>query len=125
MIKVGLIGITSAFLALFLQKDKKELSVLIGVCAGGVIFSYILAEVSLAIGFIDELTMRLPVDKEYLFLLFKLLGITYVAEFSANICKDAGALTIAGQIELFAKLAILILSIPSLKGIIEMIGEFI
>ena len=44
-----------------------------------------------------------------------MLGVTYVAEFAENICKDAGYQAIAAQIEMFAKLAIVALSIPGLQ----------
>ena len=52
-------------------------------------------------------------------------GITYLAEFASNICKDAGYGAIASQLEIFAKLAILALSMPILFAFIQTIGEFL
>ena len=54
------------------------------------------------------------VDQTYITLILKMVGITYVAEFAMNICKDAGYAAVGNQIELFAKLSILVLSIPVL-----------
>ena len=51
------------------------------------------------------------------------LGVTYLAEFAAAICKDAGYQTIAGQIEVFARLSILAIGMPILKALLLAIRE--
>lgn len=125
MVKIGLIGIVAAFLALPLKKEKTEYAMAVGMIAGILIFFYVLAEVSYVTDFINEVLKYLPIDKSYMLILFKILGITYIAEFSSNICKDAGYSSVAGQIEIFAKLSILILSIPGLKYILDILNEFL
>lgn len=125
MVKIGLIGIVAAFLALPLKKEKAEYAMAIGMIAGLLIFFYVLAEVTYVTDFINEVIKYLPIDKSYILILFKILGITYIAEFSSNICRDAGHSSIAGQIEIFAKLSILILSIPGLKYILDILNEFL
>ena len=64
-------------------------------------------------------------DPVYLTMILKMIGITYVAEFAVNLCKDAGCQTIAGQIELFAKLSILVISMPVILAFMETIGELL
>lgn len=64
-------------------------------------------------------------EKSYFFQLLKMLGIAYVSEFAANICRDAGQQSIAGMIELFAKISIVVLSIPGLVFLIETLEKFI
>ena len=54
-----------------------------------------------------------------------MLGIAYVAEFASSICKDAGHNSIAGMIELFAKISIVALSIPGLLFLVETLEKFI
>ncbi len=58
-------------------------------------------------------------------LLIKIIGITYLAEFSADLCKDAGAGTLASQIELFGKLSILVLCMPIITSLLETIDYFL
>ena len=67
----------------------------------------------------------LPVETTYLNTLLKMIGITYVAEFSASLCKDAGNQAVAEQIEMFGKLSILALSMPVLLALLETVGEFL
>ena len=58
-------------------------------------------------------------------LLLKMVGITYVGQFSASICRDAGYASVAGQIELFARLSVLAISMPILTALLETIHEFL
>ena len=64
-------------------------------------------------------------DMTYISTLLKMLGVTYVAEFSSGICKDAGYQTIAGQIEIFSKITILVLSMPILVALLKTIQDFL
>ncbi len=64
-------------------------------------------------------------EETYYIQLLKMLGIAYVAEFSSAICKDAGHQSIAGMIELFAKLSIVVLSIPGLMFLVETLEQFV
>ena len=52
------------------------------------------------------------------------IGITYICEFSAGICRDAGFQTIAGQIEVFGKVCILLFGLPIVISLLQTIGNF-
>ena len=54
-----------------------------------------------------------------------MVGITYIGQFSAGICRDAGHQATAGQIELFCKLSVMVLSIPVLMALLDTIQEFL
>ena len=54
-----------------------------------------------------------------------MLGITYVAEFASNICKDSGCQTIAAQIQLFGKITVLALGMPVLMTLLRTIEAFL
>lgn len=54
-----------------------------------------------------------------------MIGITYVSEFAAGICKDAGYGAIASQIDIFARLYIMVLSMPVLLALMETIHSFL
>lgn len=125
MLKVGMIGVLVTFLSMLFRKEKGEYAVLIGIASGLLIFSYILSQIKMISDFLQELVGKLPIENTYLGLLFKMLGITYIAEFSTSICKDAGYSSLAGQIELFAKLSILALSIPGITYILELLEKFL
>lgn len=125
MVKIGLIGIAAIFLAMPLRKEKGEFALLIVLAAGMIIFVYALARMRTVIDFLMELIGCLPIDATYLIPLFKMLGIAYVAEFAASVCKESGYASVAGQMELFAKLSIIALSIPELKYLVDVLENFL
>ena len=65
---------------------------------------------------IQELIRINPV---YLNTLLKMTGITYIAEFSSGICKDAGYGALGSQIEIFGKLSILAVSLPVILALLD------
>ena len=54
----------------------------------------------------------------------KIIGIAYIAEFGAQVTRDAGQGSIAAKIELAGKVLILIMAIPIINVIIETIVKF-
>ena len=67
----------------------------------------------------------MDLDAGYLSVMLRMTGITYIAEFASGICKDAGCQTLAGQIEIFAKLTILSMGLPVLLALMQTIQEFL
>ena len=74
---------------------------------------------------LDKIRESLPVDGSYISALVKMIGITYIGQFSSSICKDAGYQAIGSQIELFCKLSVMVLSMPVLLALLETIQEFL
>ena len=74
---------------------------------------------------VKEIGSFLKIEGSYLGVLLKMLGITYVAEFASNICKDSGCQTIAAQIQLFGKITVLALGMPVLLTLLRTIEAFL
>ncbi len=125
MIQVGLIGVVGALLAIQFQGDKKEYAIYVSVAICLVIFAGIISKLGVIVEMIDELSGYISFDATYFPTLFKILGVTYVAEFAAAICKDTGHQTLATQIEVFGKLTVLVLSLPILMALLKTIAEFL
>ena len=123
--KIGLIGIAAAILASLIKKERQELAIMIGIATGMVIFFYVLSQIKVIINFLNDMLKMVTMEETYFVQLLKMLGIAYVAEFASSICKDAGHNSIAGMIELFAKISIVALSIPGLLFLVETLEKFI
>ena len=102
-----------------------EFALLVTVGAGLCILAGTVGKMQYLLGMLAQMKSYLPVDSSYLNTLLKMLGITYVGQFSAGICKDAGYSSIAGQIELFARLAVLAVSMPVLLALLETVHDFL
>ena len=125
MVQVGIIGVVGAVLAVQLKGGKAEYGIYIIVAVSIVLFSFIVDRLGIFIRTVDQIASYIDMDAGYLSAMLKMIGITYIAEFSSGICRDAGYQTIAGQIEIFAKLTILALGMPVLLALLETIREFL
>lgn len=125
VVKIVMIGITGVLLALFLKESKPEYSVYLSFAVGICILGYAVEKLSYLFESIKKIQEFLPVDEKYVLVLLKRTGATYIGQFSSSICKDAGYAAIAGQIELFVKLYLMVLSLPVLLALVETIHNFL
>lgn len=125
VIQIGILGVAGALLAVQFKSGKSEYGIYISVALSLVIFFAILGRLEIMIDVIKQINSYIDMDVAYIGTLVKMLGITYVAEFSSSICKDAGYQTIAQQIEIFGKLAILVLSMPVLLALLDTVKDFL
>lgn len=125
VVKIMMIGITGVLLALFLKESKPEYSVYLSFAVGICILGYAVEKLSYLFESIKKIQEFLPVDEKYVLVLLKMTGATYIGQFSSSICKDAGYAAIAGQIELFVKLYLMVLSLPVLLALVETIHNFL
>ena len=107
------------------QSAKSEYGIYISIVLGLLIFATLLGKISLIKDVLNEINSVAGPGNDYWKTLWKILGITYAAEFSSAICKDAGYQTIALQIEVFAKITILVLSLPVLSALLQTIRGFL
>ena len=125
VVKIVMIGITGVLLALFLKESKPEYSVYLSFAVGICILGYAVEKLSYLFESIKKIQEFLPVDEKYVLVLLKMTGATYIGQFSSSICKDAGYAAIAGQIELFVKLYLMVLSLPVLLALVETTHNFL
>lgn len=125
IVKIALMGIAGIFLAVMVRSYKAEYSLFISMAVCICIFLCLLSKLELILSYVDSLQSLIVLDNRYISTVIKMIGITYIAEFSVDLCKDAGYQAIAGQIEMFAKMSILLISMPLLMSFVETIGEFL
>jgi len=125
LVKVAFLGIAGVLLAVQFKGIKPEYAVYIGLAVSILIFSFCLRQVGAVMAQLARLKEYLGGTEGYLSILFKVIGITYICEFSANICKDAGYLAVAGQIEVLGKLTVMFAGLPILFAVIEQIQSFL
>ena len=115
IVKVSIMGICGMMLGFILKETRPEFAALVTMMTGFLI---------LGLETMNRLRESFPIDSSYLTVLVKIIGITYIGQFSSAICKDAGYQMIGTQIDLFCKLSVMVLSMPVLLAILDTISEF-
>lgn len=125
MIKIALIGIVAVLAAIQFKGGKSEYGILISIIGCVLIFYFGAGKLTTIVEAMNKIQSYLSVNSEYLSILLKIIGITYIAEFSSNLCKDAGYAAIGNQIELAGKLSIMAISMPVLLALLDTIDRFL
>lgn len=118
---IGFALIALFIVIVFQTKNRNDIAVPISLATGILIFIFILPKLTVIINFLQVLSNKANIDVSYLNLVFKILGIAYLASFCSEICKDAGAGSIGSKVEFAGKILILTLSIPILMAVLDSI----
>ena len=124
IIQIGVIGIAGAVFAIQLKQHKAEFSIYLCIGISILIFFSILNHLEMIISTIKEVAGFINMDMTYISTLLKMLGVTYIAEFSSGICKDAGYGAISEQIEVLGKLSVMFSGLPILLAVVEQIQSY-
>lgn len=118
------VGICTIVVSIVLRQYKPELSVLVNICGGLVIFMLAIDGVSTLVSefySLENLTGQIEIVKP----IMKVLGVGYITEFTANLAEDSGNKSVASKIVLGGKVAICTLALPILKQLINAIISLI
>lgn len=125
MLKIAGLGVAGMLLALVLKDIRSQYAVYISLGACVLIAFYGVEKLKVVTDMVYAMQEYLTVKAAYLKILMKIAGISYLADFAANLCRDAGHSAIAGQIEVFGRISILALSSPILLALLEMVHSFL
>ena len=125
VLTIGILGIAGALLAVELKGLKGEYGIYLVAAVGLVIFFYGVTKLKTVIETIRQVQSYIRLNRVYLEVLLKMIGITYIAEFSSGICKDAGYGSLGSQIAIFGKLSVLAVSMPILLALLDTVQQFL
>ncbi len=125
IIQMAGVGVVGTLLALQFKNGKNEYAIYTVIAVSLVLFYGMKDKLELIQDTVSTINSLVNINTDYVAILLKMIGITYVAEFATGICKDAGYQTIASQIEIFAKLTILTFSMPVLEALLLTIKDFL
>lgn len=125
MIKIAAIGVAAAVLAAWMKNIKAEYALWIVFAVSIFLGLAVLMKLEAILEELRFLQNYFTGYASYIKLLIKIIGITYLSEFSSDLCKDAGASTLASQMELFGKLSILVLCMPVMTALLETIDYYL
>ena len=119
IVKIAMIGLAGVMLALMLRQQKSEYALYISLAAAVLILVFSAGRLAAVMETIQKIEAYIRIDSAMVKILVKMIGITYVAEFATGICRDAGFGALGNQIEMFARLSLMAVSVPVLLALLE------
>lgn len=116
------VGIITAVTALIVKQVKPEISVIITITGGIIMLLLLVDSLTSIFSSFGQIIEKTGLSTGLFSAILKIIGVGYVTEFSANLCQDAGAGSIADKILLGGKIIILVLALPIVNNIIDIIS---
>lgn len=117
---IGL-ALVATIITIVLKVQRPEIAVQLSLATGILILMLILGKVAAVIELLKSYASKVNIDMEYLSTLLKIVGIAYIVEFGAEVCKDAGEGAIASKVELAGKVIIMVLAVPIITSLLDLI----
>ncbi len=123
---VSILGICiiAAAVSVMLKRYSMEYSLLISLIAGAVVLVMLIHFISDKFREIENVALKYSAAPFFLVAL-KALGICLLTGFIADVCREAGQLSLASKAEFAGRCAIFILSVPMLLSLLNTAYEFI
>lgn len=115
---VGLALIVTV-ISVVLKQIRPEIALQLTILAGAAIFILVMSKIKIIVDLLQNLADQANISSYYLLIVLKIVGVAYLAEFGAQICRDAGEGALASKIELAAKVGVIVLAIPIIVAITE------
>ena len=125
MIKVAVFAVISCLIAVSFRKENEHISVAVLIAASIVIAAFVLSHFASDFKDIAYIYTSSGGEYAYLKILLKCLGISLISELAADICRDASYTAFATQIIMGGKMAVITMSLPMIKAVLEMCVELI
>lgn len=124
-LKAGGCVIVALILWLCLNKNSKEMAVLLSlaVCAGVLIAAMTLLEP--VINFLSEIQRIGNLDNSLVSVVLKAVGIGVISEICVLVCKDAGNESVGKVLQMMATAVILWMSIPVFEKLLTLLDEIL
>ena len=123
--KVAGIGIAAAVMAVFIKNWKPELAMQVSLSAVIIIFIAVFPYIKNIITMFKDISEQAGLEGKYMSLVLQVIGVAYVAQFSAELCRDAGESSVAYKIEFAGKVIIMTLSMPAIYSLLEIVNDII
>ena len=121
---IGL-GFVVTLLILIIKQQRPELAVQLGLTLSAIIFLMVLSKLTVVLDLFRDLAEKANISQMYLNTILKIIGIAYVTEFGAQVCRDAGEGAVAGKIEFAGKILVMILAVPIIALVLDTIVRLI
>lgn len=123
MIQIALFAIAGMMLAVFVGNMCREIGIWIALVTGVIVFFYAIRKFEYMVDMFRTMTEYTGIKEEYIAVVLKMIGIAYISEFTATLCKDAGQPCDCLQVDFFGKMSMVVVSLPVLQTLLETIGE--
>ena len=125
ILKIAAVALTGLMLATLLKSVNKEISIYIILATVIIIFLAVIERLEEVFAFIQTIYDKVPYGKTFFPVILKVLAVSYITDFTAQLCRDAGESAVASKVEMAGKVIIFCLAIPVWSAILKLVDTLI
>lgn len=125
IIKIIGIALTGLLAVSLIKNVRNEFSIYIVICAIVIMFFLIADKLVAVFAFLQSIYGQISYGKTFFPILIKILAIAYMADFTAQLCKDADEGAIGNKVEFAGKVIIFYLSLPIFLSVLDLINAIL
>ncbi len=125
VVTVASLGLAGLCLTLIVRGAHKEAAVFISIVTSLLLLGFALRHIQSVFQIIASYIQSVSGGSFYFSILIKVMLTAYVADFTAQLCKDAGEASIASKVELAGKAVIFVIASPVVLSVMELISRLI
>ena len=125
ILKIAAIALTGGLMAALMKSVNKDMSIYIILVTVIILFTSIIDKLWSAFIFLEDIYGDIEYGKTFFPIILKVLATAYIADFTAQLCKDSGESAIAPKVELAGKVIIFYLALPIFTAILELIDSLL
>lgn len=125
ILKIAAIALTGVLMAALMKSVNKDMSIYIILVTVIILFTSIIDKLWSAFVFLEDIYGDIEYGKTFFPIILKVLATAYIADFTAQLCKDSGESAIASKVELAGKVIIFYLALPIFTAILELIDSLL
>lgn len=108
-----------------IENDNRQIKPMLTLTVSVILLLLSAGFVSQILSAVSSLFESAKIDSLYIKIIFKSLGVTYIAQFASDFCKDCGENAISSQVILAGKISVLVISLPLFKAFIGIVKSLI
>ena len=126
IIKIAALVLAGGLLVLVLKKEQPAFAFLVSVCGAGAVLVLTFRQISPLLELIETLTAgTLFADGQGIGCVLQVLGISLVAQFSADLCRESGMGAAANAVELCGRMLAMLQALPLLQSLVGSLSSFL
>lgn len=125
ILKISGLAFVIITVSAILKQTKPEFSIQVVLLATVMMLGYVLSLSTSIYDYLEELCEISGIKGEYLKIVFKITVISYISEFTASLCRDAGESAVAVKVEMVGKLIITASSLPVFRELISVLSGMV
>lgn len=123
VVKIVAFSFCGLMAVILLKSMKSEYGMWVGLALACILAVYVLGYLAQILAQVEDVWTRMAGSTQLLSILIRVIGISYLCEITAALCRENGCQALAGQMVLAGKLGILFTGFPVLMELINFMME--